>query len=397
MMTKNGLYRTRTAISAFYFTAGLIFASWATRIPDIKQQLGLSDGDLGTVLFAIPAGQLTMMALSGYLVTRFGSRITLMLSTTAYAIILMLIPFSYNFGTLFIALFLFGTAANMVNIALNTQACALEGIYGRNIMSSFHGLWSLGGLFGGIAGVLFVRLGCSIPVHYAGVILICFCLVAIGGRHLIAGESRTQSKSEIGGISFSKLDRGIILLGLIGFGGMFCEGTLFDWSGVYFATVVRPDESLVRAGYIAGMGAMTLGRFFADGLVTRYQASTVLKLSGLSITSGLLLAVLFPHLLAATLGFLLVGVGISSIVPICYSMAGRQKNIPASIAITVVSSVSFIGFMIGPPLIGLLSEVSNLRIALGAASLFGLFVVLLSGGVNRRVAQHKFVNQTITK
>ena len=326
-----------------------------------------------------------MMAVSGYLVNRFGSRITLILSTVTYAIVLTSIPFSHDFAALFLTLLLFGAAANLVNIALNTQACALEGISGRNIMSSFHGLWSLGGLSGGILGVLFIRSGVPIPVHYAGIAALCLCMALSGGRRLIA-DNRTSKPGDAdtrGSLSLSGIDRTILLLGVIGFGGMFCEGTLFDWSGVYFATVVRPDEGLVRAGYIAGMGAMTLGRFLADGFVARYRASAVLRGCGLLITSGLLSAVVFPYLLTATLGFLLVGFGISSIVPICYSMAGRQRSMSASIAITVVSSVSFVGFMVGPPLIGLLSEAFDLRIALGAASLFGLFIVLLAGRIKR--------------
>ena len=375
-MTK--LFHIRIAICAFYFAMGWIFASWASRIPDIKLALSLSDGDLGTVLFAIPAGQLTMMAISAYLVTRFGSRITLILSTLMYALILVMISFSHSFGVLFVSLFFFGAAANLVNIALNTQACSLEGIYGRNIMSTFHGLWSLGGLFGGVVGTFFVSTGYAIPIHYISVAFICLCLICIGAKYLIKNESSSKSEDKQSKFSLSNLDKAVVLLGLMGFGGMFCEGTVYDWSAVYFATIVQPEENLVRMGYIAGMGAMTAGRFMADHFVTRYRAITVLKACGLLITTGLLLTVIFPYLLTATLGFLLVGFGISSTIPICYSQAGKLGTLPASIAITIVSSISFIGFLIGPPLIGFISEATNLRIALGAASVFGLLIICIA-------------------
>ena len=151
-------------------------------------------------------------------------------------------------------------------------------------------------------------------------------------------------------------------------------GTVYDWSGVYFSTVVKPDDAFIRAGYVAGMGAMTLGRFLADGFVTKYGASKVLKMCGLLILGGLLLAVIFPYLITATLGFLLVGFGISSSVPICYSIAGKLGTIKASIAITIVSSISFFGFLIGPPVIGWLSEATNLRVALGMAACLGLMI-----------------------
>lgn len=171
---------------------------------------------------------------------------------------------------------------------------------------------------------------------------------------------------------------------MIGFAGMFSEGTLFDWSSVYFTTEVPIDASRARLGYIAGMAAMTTGRFLADRFVTRYGAPSVLRVAGSMISVGLLLAVLLPTPLLATLGFILVGFGICSIVPTCYSLAGRLESVESGIAITLVSSVSFIGFLIGPPLIGLLSELTSLRIALGLASLFGFLIILLSSRLRRK-------------
>ena len=375
-MNKQQLYKTRISAAGFYFVMGLIFASWASRIPDIKFMLRLSDGDLGQALFAIPAGQLGMMFLSGYLVNRLGSRITLLVSIVMYAVILTLIALSDGFWMLFSVLFLFGAAANTANIAVNTQASALELLYGRNIMASFHGLWSLGGLLGGVLGALFARTDYSVFTHFVFVATAGIVGIAVAGRNLLSHD--TTEVGEKAKRFALKPDRVIVILGLIGFAGMFCEGTMFDWSSVYFASVVKPDESLIRMGYIAGMGAMTLGRFVADRLVTRYQASTVLKGCGLLVTAGLLLATIIPGLICSTIGFLLVGLGVSSIVPICYSAAGKSGTMAASIAITVVSSISFLGFMIGPPLIGLLSEATDLRIALAVASLFGVVIFVLS-------------------
>ena len=377
-MNSLNLSKIRISASSFYFIMGLIFASWASRIPDIKFMLHLSDGDLGKVLFAIPMGQLFMMLISGYLVNKFGSRITLLFSIAMYAVVLMLIALSDSFGALFIVLFLFGIAANTTNIAVNTQACGLEALYQRNIMASFHGLWSLGGFLGGILGAVFAQTGYSVFTHFVFVAIVSIIGIVVAGRNLLPNESTAVSTGDKGKKTAMKLDTTIILLGLIGFAGMFCEGTMFDWSSVYFATIIKPDESLIRMGYIASMGAMTFGRFIADRFVTRYKAPAVLKCCGLLITSGLLLATAMPNLIVSTIGFLLVGLGVSSIVPICYSTAGRLNTMAASIAITLVTSISFLGFMIGPPLIGLMSEVTNLRIALAAASLFGILIVILA-------------------
>lgn len=374
----NALFLSRSSISLLYFVSGLIFASWASRIPDIKNLLHLTDGELGKILFAIPIGQLSMMFVSGYLVTKLGSRHILLFSIILYALVLVSLSFMGSINSIFIALLLFGIAANMVNISLNTQACALESRYDRNIMSSFHGLWSLGGLTGGIIGAVFVHLGYSISTHYISIAILCVMLVALGSKYLLDDKPNPQREVTKTNKGFFKLDMAIILLGLIGFGGMFCEGTMFDWSSVYFAKVIQPDDSFIRLGYIASMGTMTMGRFFADRFVTKYQATAVLKFCGLLIVSGLLLAVVYPSLLTSTLGFMLVGLGVSSVVPICYSVAGRLGHISASMAITMVSSISFLGFMIGPPLIGMLSEITNLRMALGIASSFGLLITIFA-------------------
>ncbi|WP_426473501.1 MFS transporter [Chryseobacterium balustinum] len=376
-MTQQKLPRIRLSIFYFYFIMGLIFASWASRIPDIKSSLNLNDGQLGQVLFAMPLGQLMMMVVSGYLVNKFGSKIILITAMTLYGITLTLISQANSFSLLFLILFFFGITSNMANIAVNTQAVGLEALYKRNIMSSFHGLWSLGGLTGGILGAVFAETKFSIFTHLVIILILGIIGIIIFSRGLLDQDIKENSDVTTSKKAF-KLDSAIIILGLIGFGSMFCEGTMFDWSSVYFSTIIKPDETFVRMGYIASMGAMTFGRFVADRFVNRYQASVVLRFCGILITSGLLLATIAPGLIISTFGFLLIGLGVSSIVPICYSAAGRLKTMSASIAITAVSSISFLGFMIGPPLIGLLSEITDLRIALLAASSFGILIIVLS-------------------
>ena len=163
-----------------------------------------------------------------------------------------------------------------------------------------------------------------------------------------------------------------LLLGLIAFGSMACEGTMFDWSGVYFETVIRPPKELIRLGYIAFMCTMACGRFTADRLVTRFGAIRVIRASGIVIATGLLLSVLFPHLTTATLGFLLVGFGTSSVVPLCYSLAGRSKTMLPGVALATVSTIGFFGFLLGPPVIGFIAHALNLRWSFALIALIGL-------------------------
>ena len=269
------LARKRVAVAVYYFVPGVVFASWASRIPDVKQMLHLSNGQLGTVLFAIPIGQLLMMAFSGVLVSKFGSKKMILLAEVLYAFVLFCMGSSSTVFQLILSLVAFGMMANLMNIATNTQACLVEKMYGRNIMSSFHGLWSLGGFSGGIIGAVFANTLLPIEAHFGAVLVMSLLIIAIGFRYLVDDATAKAEEEDVPKFSFKTIDPILFLLGLMGFAGMFCEGTVYDWSGVYFSSVVKPDEAFIRAGYVAGMGAMTLGRFMADGFVTKYGPARV--------------------------------------------------------------------------------------------------------------------------
>jgi MFS family permease len=158
---------------------------------------------------------------------------------------------------------------------------------------------------------------------------------------------------------------------------MASEGAMFDWSGVYFKDVVQAPSSLVILGYTSFMIMMSVGRFIADGLVLRFGRKRLLQVSGIMISSGLLISVLFPYLVASTFGFMMVGLGVSSIVPSVYSSAGRQGKVAPGIALATVSSVSFLCFLMGPPLIGYISAAAGLRYSFAVIGIFGICITLL--------------------
>lgn len=382
--TKQGHYRL--AVSAFYFIQGLVFASWASRIPDIKTALGLNDAALGGVLFAIPVGQLSAMALSGFAVSRFGSRRVLTLGAFLYPAVLVWLGAAHTVWELCAALFFFGITANLCNIAVNTQGVGVERIYRRSIMASFHGLWSLAGFLGGVISTFMVGLD-VVPVFHFILVFILSVLILLVMKNAVLprditgvkqpAEEETKKKIRI------KPDRYIIILGCIAFGCMMCEGTMFDWSSVYFDSVIRPPKELVRLGYITSMCAMTCGRFLADRLVTRFGVVRVVRASGITIAAGLLLAVTLPYLIPATIGFLLVGFGVSSVVPICYSMAGKSKTMLPGVALAAVSTIGFLGFLVGPPLIGFVAQAINLRWALGLVAIVGVITSVLASKIKQ--------------
>lgn len=369
----------RVSVAAFYFLQGLVFASWASRIPDIKNTLGMNDARLGAVLFLIPVGQLSAMALSGYLVSRFGSRLMLLIGAVWYAVALVLLGVAGTVMQLSAALVFFGMAANLCNISVNTQAVGVERLYGRSIMASFHGLWSLAGFAGGIISTLMVAVDVPPLIHFCIILGAALVVIsAMGGSILPRDRMRNTDKEAGKKKIFTKPDKLVVILGVIAFGSMVCEGTMFDWSGVYFEQVVEAPKNFIRLGYIASMCSMAVGRFAADRFIIRFGVVNILRFSGVTIAVGLLLSVLFPQIPMATAGFLLIGLGVSSIVPICYSLAGKSSSMLPGVAIAMVSTIGFLGFLLGPPVIGFVSHALNLRWSLGLITLVGIAIAVLA-------------------
>ncbi|MFN3667206.1 MAG: MFS transporter [Sediminibacterium sp.] len=353
--------RTRTAhriaVAIFFFMAGLCFASWASRIPDIKLKLGLSDAGLGAVLLALPSGLMLSLPLSGWAVTRFSSKTMITIAAVLYPLMLILIGAVTSSWQLAAVLFCFGVFGNMYNISANTQAVGVEFLYQRSIMATFHGIWSLAGFSGAAIGTFLIAQGINPLYHFIIICITSLIVVLIAQRYILPNDTKPENKQPI----FARPDATILKLGLIAFGCLVCEGTMFDWSGVYFQKVVEAPKEMVTLGYTVFMATMATGRFLGDKLVTRFGIQRMLQVSGIVISSGLAVAVLFPTIVFATTGFFLVGLGVSSVVPLVYSSAGKSKTMAPGVALAAVSTIGFLGFLIGPPLIGFIAELAGLR------------------------------------
>jgi MFS family permease len=363
----------RIAVSVFFFIAGLTFASWASRIPDIKNALHLNDAALGAVLFALPVGQLVSLPLSGWLISRFGSRQLVIGAAILYPLTLVLLALTSSALQLICGLFFFGLWANLVNIAMNTQAVGVEKLYGRSIMASFHGLWSLAGFSGAAIGGFFVSAGVSPLIHFSIICIIAGVLAVAAYKYTLPNEFDAKSKQPL----LIKPGREILLLGLIAFCCMLCEGAMADWSGVYFQKIVQA-KTFATLGYIAFTATMATGRFVGDKLVTKFGVKNILQFSGIFIASGLLVVVLLPYMFTATIGCLLIGLGVSCVVPMVFALAGRSAKMSPGLALAAVSSISFLGFLMGPPLIGFIAQAANLRWSFSVIALMGLGTTLLA-------------------
>jgi MFS family permease len=370
----------RIAVGALFFLAGLCFASWTSRIPDIKQKMGLSYAAWGAVLFALPVGLMVSLPFSGWVITKIGSKRLLLIAISLYSIGLLCLGLAQNVIQLIIALSCYGFLGNAVNISVNTQAVAAEKQQDKPIMASFHGLWSLGGFLGSLIGAQMIAHGIDPTHHFAVALVILVTGVAIssGYLHNDYGIAKSEVAPQMDIRQRVSLVIPLLTLGTIAFCSMICEGAMFDWSGIYFKKIIEAPEKLQGWGFAAFMATMAGGRFVADLFTHRFGLKRTLQVSGCLTASGLLIAVIFPYFYPAIAGFMLVGVGVSSVVPMVYSSAGKSKTMSPGVAIAAVSTVGFVGFLVGPPVIGFIAGLATLRASFVFIALMGASVVVLS-------------------
>jgi MFS family permease len=371
----NYLSQRRVALGALFFFMGICFASWAARIPDIQSKFQLSEGQLGTLLLCLPIGSMLGLPIAGWSVHRYGSRSVILICSFAYAFTLPLIGLAPSIWTIAPVLMGFGVLGNIMNISLNTQALGLENQFGKSILASFHGIWSMAGFTGAGVGAGMIFLNFSPAAHYLVVALLSAAMILLSQKFVINDK---PAQGEEGGLVLRKPDALLLRVGLISFLGMMAEGCMFDWSGVYFKKIVEAEPQYVSLGYVCFMGAMALGRFVTDKASNRFGKVPVLQVSGLLIFFGLLLSVGFPNLFTAAIGFLMVGAGVASIVPVSYGIAGRSKLYSPSVALALVSTISFFGFLVGPPLIGFVAELFDLKVSFALIGINGLGILLLT-------------------
>lgn len=371
------LNRIRFAVGMFYFGMGLSFATWASRIPDIKTALHLTEGDLGSILFALPMGQLLIMPFSGKMVTKFGSHRILIFSLILYVLCLANLGLAGTGLELSLGLFLFGLFGNLANIAVNTQGVYTEVLFKKNIMSSFHGMWSFAGFTGALVGLGMLALHLS-PLHHflivGGIVIL---MVVFNFKFLIRAKEKIKNKTNEKKKLFTKPDSALLWLGVIGFCSMASEGVMFDWSGVYFKDIVQAPGPLVVLGYTSFMIMMASGRFLGDGLINKFGRERVMQISGVMISAGLFTAVFLPYIIPCTIAFMAVGLGVATIVPTVYSMAGKNPTVPPGEALTIVSSVSFLGFLMGPPVIGHIAQNFGLQFSFAFIGIFGVLIAFM--------------------
>ncbi|MRG44758.1 MFS transporter [Chitinophaga sp. SYP-B3965] len=368
----NSPRQARIAIALFFFLSGFGFSSWASRIPDLQHRLQLNNAELGIVLFALPVGLFCTMPVTGILLQRFSSSRIMFIGALAFNGMLSLLGFVTSVWQLVIGLLCFGASRNMLNISMNAQSVGVQALYQRSIITTFHGIWSVAGFCGAGLGGIMVYFKIAPQWHFmiVGVLMVILGFFAYPG-------SLKQPPATSGRGKFAWPDKGLMKYGLICFAVMSCEGTMIDWCAIYFKEAVQASEKIVTAGFVVYMGAMAAARFTGDKLLHKLGIVTMIKYSGLLIFCGLSLAALVPHPIPAGIGFMMTGVGVSCVVPLVFSMAGKSTTMANGPAIAAVSTIGYIGFLLVPPMIGFMSEAVGLRWTFALMALFGLLITAL--------------------
>ena len=364
----------RVTVSVYFFFCGLVFSTWAARIPDVKDHFRLNDAQLGAVLLLLPLGSVSALPVAGWIIDRLGSRLVTCVSAALYAVSLWSLSLAPTVGWLSILLFLFGFLGDMLNISMNTQGLSVQKIIEKPMLSGLHAQWSFGALAGVSLAGWTLKAGLSTGSHFLAVSL----PVALLSLLLYPGMVPDPSREGEGRRIFARPDRALLLLGLVCFCNTFSEGAMADWSSLYYRDVIGEKGGVSTTGYTAFMLAMTLGRLAGDRLIQGLGYRRMLMLNGLLIAAGMLLAVAWTRPFSVIIGFALVGLGVSSVIPIAYMIAGRNRSMAPAAALAAVSAIGFTGFLIGPPIIGFIAYEVTLRTSLLLVALMGLVIFTVS-------------------
>lgn len=378
-------HRQSLAIGMIFISVGFLFGNWATLIPYIKQKFDLNDAQLGILLLSLPLGATTMNPFSTYFINRYGMR-----NTTVVGLVLLsvtyIIPVSTEYLPLVvISLISVGMSLSVTNVAMNTCVTSLEHQFRINIMSTCHGMFSAGLMFGSIAASILQGMQ-IMPSHQMLAIAIVLVILVFVLRPTILSiheEKINESESRGGSSPGAKfiLPKGpLLLMILISLCTNITEGTMADWTAVYMKDIVKTDPYFIGWGLAGYSMFMALGRFLGDALVPRFGGNNVIRAGGIIVTLGILIAIFLPYTITAIIGFTMVGAGVSCAAPILYGSAARVPGMAKGAGLATMNTFSMAGFLAGPVIIGFISKSVNLPFAF---SLVAILAIIWAFLVNR--------------
>jgi MFS family permease len=354
------------AVVARFLIHGLVVSTWVSRIPAVKSSLRLSDGALGLSLLGTAIGSLIAVPACGWLVDRGGSRAACIWTSIGLCLALPLPAFAAGAPSLFAALFVFGAMLGANDVAMNAQAVAVEKFLGNRTMSRFHAMFSVGGIAGASLGGLIASRGIGPRWHFlaAAAVLLAFSVFTSP----LLMEARPERKAPGPGLRLGRFPAALLALCAIGFCIFLSEGAIADWTAVYLRQILRSSPGMAAAGYAVFSTSMAIFRLLGDAITNRIGPRWTIRGGGLLAAAGLASSLLAPSPAWALPGFALAGAGFSSIIPLVFAAGGRASSSGEGAGVAAVSGLGYLGFLVGPPVIGGVAQLTSLR--------FGLFVVV---------------------
>ena len=373
-------------VMACFLVHGLVVSTWVSRIASVKSALHLGDGALGLALLGTAIGSVTAIPLCGALVVRRGSRNIARWTAAGFCLSLVAIPVAYDTASLFAALLFYGAMAGANDVAMNAQAVATEKLLGTPTISRFHAMFSIGGIAGAGAGAFMAGRGVPSAAHlvWAAAIFLTFAQLA---TPLLADTRarHTGAAARRGRPSLRRLPVALLALSAIGFCIFLSEGAIADWTGVYLKQVLGAGAGLAPVGYAVFSAAMAIFRLSGDAITLRIGRAATIRYGGATAAAGLSFALLVHSPYWALAGFAAAGAGFSSIIPLVFAAGGRIPQVSEGAGVATVSGLGYLGFLVGPPAIGFLSELMSLRaglflLVLLSVTAAGLVSLVVRGG-----------------
>ncbi|RZJ09004.1 MAG: MFS transporter [Rubrivivax sp.] len=352
---------------------GLLFATWGVHVPIVKAHYGLGEQSLALAMLASGVGALAALAYAGRIVGRYGPRVVATVMGCVNCAAIACLEVSPQYTALIVVMLLFGAFGSLFDVSLSVEASEIERLTGKPLMSGFHGMFSLGGMAGASLGGAAPALGLTPQGHLLVATGISAVAVLVASRSMLPVPEAHEAKEK----RPLSLPRGpLLLLGVLASMGLIAEGAIYDWSVLFMKQERASDTSTAALAYAAFSAAMAAGRFGGDWVRARMAPRRLLRLSGVLAAGGMALTLAVPSPAVGLVGFALVGLGLSNVVPMLFSAASQVPGISAAHGIAAVSGVGYMGMMAGPPLIGLIAEHSSLTAGLIVVVVFAVFMAL---------------------
>ena len=392
--TTTRLRNARVAVGACFFINAVFYANIVPRLPEVKADLGLSNSSLGAALAAMPLGALLAALSSAALMRRFGSARVATVGLVLLGLTAWTVSLAPNWPALAAAFLVAGALDAVVDVAQNAHGLRVQRLYRRSILNAFHGFWSIGAVAGGLIGSAAAGLAVPLEVHL-GVVAVVFGTVAmVASPALLPGpddadrEPAPETDAAAGRAvnPWRAAALPLAALGLLGVFGAFVEDAGASWSALYLRNELAAGAAAAGLGFVALQSAMTVGRLTGDRVVDRFGQRRVAQVGGVLIAGGMGGALAFPSITTTLIGFALAGLGVATLIPAVYHAADELPGLSSGSGLTVINWLLRVGFLLSPPLIGVLADAASLRVALLTVVLAGVGIVVFGSALRTSVA-----------